>query len=63
MIIKSLEGYDLHVMAMVDEGDKEFGPLTINGLVIFKQEAIPFKNAQGTSTTRVLIHHVSSIFE
>jgi hypothetical protein len=36
MIRMSLEGYDLHVMAMIDEGDENFNGKTINGLVIFK---------------------------
>ena len=63
MIEKSLEGYDLHIMVMVEEGEENYDENSINGLVIFKQEAIAFKNTHGTSTTRILIHHVSPIFE
>lgn len=61
MIENSLEGFDLHVMTMVNEDDTPCAD-NINGLVIFNQEANQFKNAAGTSSLKVSLHHVSSLY-
>lgn len=64
MIKRAQEGYDLHVMAMVEENMIEQPNFAnILGLVIFSQEAGPFKNENGKSAIRVIIHHVSSVYE
>ena len=60
LIDNSLNGYDLHVITLVDAGIKPDSQ-SINGLVIFNQTASAFKNEKGTSCMKVVLHHVSTI--
>jgi len=46
---------------MVDSGQQP-NASNINGLVIFNQDCHPFKNEKGTSSLKIVLHHVSSIY-
>jgi len=60
LVESSLEGFDLHVMTLVDKGQEPSSD-TINGLIIFNQDSHSFKALTGTSTLKINLHHVSSI--
>lgn len=63
MIKKSLEGLDLHIMAIVDEDTVKPEFNDIHGLIIFSQENAPFRTSLGKSNVKIMIHHVSTEFE
>ena len=62
LVESSLEGFDLHVMTIVDKGQDPTAE-NINGLIIFNQESNSFKALTGTSTLKINLHHVSSVCE
>lgn len=60
LVAHSLVGFDLQVLALVQEGQEPTAD-TIFGLVIFNEEASAIKTAAGTSSLKVILHHVSCL--
>ena len=60
LVAHSLLGFDLQVLALVSEGHEPTAE-TIFGLVIFNEEASAIKTAAGTSSLKVILHHVSCL--
>lgn len=62
LVADSMDGLDLHILVLKETqsaGDNNDD--TIKGLVIFNQEALSGKLANGRAAVKMLIHHVSSI--